>query len=359
MLFLWLWCASPAPAVVLHDDGSQVPSGSRPVDAVMGRWVDNASCVAVGPSHVLTTIHQGYRIGSPVVLNGVEYRVAQTYNHPQADMRVARLTLAGQPANLTDYAAIYHRTDEKTKTVVIGGFGMGRGDPLYSGPTPYGYECIGNHNETLRWGANRVDNTSSRTVGDHYSYVLVSDFDATDVAYEASVGFYDSGGGWFVQDAGQWKLIGLTWTVQLHYEPGHEDDPEYSQSWFTPPDYMDAIRVSMYRDWIGRMVAGPHPGDANGDGAVNVSDLSTLANHFGQDNRPDWVEGNFNNDLVVDVLDLAILANNYGYLEGGAAGLDDSFPAGAPGDVVPEPATVSVLAVGILASLLPRRHWRM
>lgn len=200
-----------------------------------------------------------------------------------------------------------------------------------------------------------MDNTSSRTVGEHYSYIVTADFDATGVPYEASVAYYDSGGGWFVSDAGQWKLLGLTWTVQLHYEAGYEGDPAYSQSWFTPPDYMDAVRVSMYQDWIGRMVAGPHPGDANGDGAVDSLDLAALANHFGQTGRPNWVEGNFNNDLKVDVLDLAVLANSYGWEEGAAAS-GDSFPTGGSGDTVPEPATLALLCGAAAGLVLKRRR---
>jgi hypothetical protein len=52
------------------------------------------------------------------------------------------------------------------------------------------------------------------------------------------------------------------------------------------------------------------PGDANGDGAVNVGDLGILAanyNHLGV-----WSQGDFNNDGIVDVGDLGILAAHYG-----------------------------------------------
>jgi len=52
------------------------------------------------------------------------------------------------------------------------------------------------------------------------------------------------------------------------------------------------------------------PGDANGDGKVDFTDLLILAQHYGQHNAT-TVEGDFNNDGVVNFEDLLILAQNY------------------------------------------------
>ncbi|NLE28982.1 MAG: hypothetical protein GX629_04855, partial [Phycisphaerae bacterium] len=61
------------------------------------------------------------------------------------------------------------------------------------------------------------------------------------------------------------------------------------------------------------------PGDANGDGVVNVGDLGILAANYGRDLQAQgvpqaqwWGLGDFNNDGVVNVGDLGILAANYG-----------------------------------------------
>ncbi|MBN2293355.1 MAG: hypothetical protein JXM70_13080 [Pirellulales bacterium] len=54
------------------------------------------------------------------------------------------------------------------------------------------------------------------------------------------------------------------------------------------------------------------PGDANGDGVVDVSDLGILAAHYGTGNGVQWSDGDFNNDDQVDVCDLGILAMTYG-----------------------------------------------
>jgi hypothetical protein len=52
------------------------------------------------------------------------------------------------------------------------------------------------------------------------------------------------------------------------------------------------------------------PGDANGDGQVDVSDLGILAANYGRSNST-WAQGDFNGDELVDVGDLGILAAHY------------------------------------------------
>jgi hypothetical protein len=54
------------------------------------------------------------------------------------------------------------------------------------------------------------------------------------------------------------------------------------------------------------------PGDANKDGAVNVSDLSLLAANYGVTTGATWAMGDFNSDGAVNVSDLSLLAANYG-----------------------------------------------
>jgi hypothetical protein len=53
------------------------------------------------------------------------------------------------------------------------------------------------------------------------------------------------------------------------------------------------------------------PGDANGDGRVDVGDLGILAANYGGTGKT-RAQGDFNGDGVVDVGDLGILAANYG-----------------------------------------------
>jgi hypothetical protein len=53
------------------------------------------------------------------------------------------------------------------------------------------------------------------------------------------------------------------------------------------------------------------PGDANGDGSVDVGDLGILAANYGGTGKT-WSQGDFNGDGAVDVGDLGILAAHYG-----------------------------------------------
>jgi len=88
----------------------------------------------------------------------------------------------------------------------------------------------------------------------------------------------------------------------------------------------------------------PHPGDANGDRKVDVFDLAALANHYQTGTNLTWTQGDFTGDGEVNVFDLAVLANNYGY--DGTVG----------GEAIPEPATMMLLAGGLVPMVLRRRR---
>ncbi|WP_428388020.1 hypothetical protein [Mucisphaera sp.] len=82
-------------------------------------------------------------------------------------------------------------------------------------------------------------------------------------------------------------------------------------------------------EWV-TVLAGTFFGDANLDAAVDLIDLSALATNFG--NTAGWAGGNFNTDTTVDLIDLSLLATNFGSTA-----------------AIPEPAAISLLALGTLA----------
>jgi hypothetical protein len=90
-------------------------------------------------------------------------------------------------------------------------------------------------------------------------------------------------------------------------------------------------------------------GDANHDLKVNTLDFNALASYFGAASNASWQEGDFNADNKIDSTDFGLLVGNFGATY--------TPPAGpALGSVVPEPASLGILAI---AALFTRRSRRM
>ncbi|MGN6366670.1 MAG: hypothetical protein ACTHN5_00135 [Phycisphaerae bacterium] len=89
-------------------------------------------------------------------------------------------------------------------------------------------------------------------------------------------------------------------------------------------------------------------GDANADGAVDLTDLSTVLNNFGQSNSA-WTDGNFDRAPTINLTDLSDVLNNFG------ASFPNASARLAAVTAVPEPASLIFAAGGLLA-LIPKRR---
>ena len=376
----WRWmfvavisCAGPAAAVVIHPDEDASVGLSTPPTEVLGRWGSTASAIAVAPNHIVTTRHQSGGVNTIVQFGGIDYRVAEVVDNGNVDLRVARITrLDGSPANLGEFADLYTLSNERTQTVVIGGFGRGRGTELVMGlaATPYGYSWAQRTNQILRWGQNRIKSTTRLNDSDATGFtseILTADFDRPDatrserkVPFEAIPTEFDSGGGWFLYHQDQWKLAGLTRGV----EHGGE-----RQSWYrnadtaaVDPDRLDAVRVSRYYQFILDHIPDPNVllGDVNSDGTVNNLDITPFVQALtiggsvsDADRESSFLEqvpgGNFAAadmtwDLLVDNLDLTPFVTT----------LASTTVPSANTLAVPEPQTMLLVVAGGVLTLTRR-----
>lgn len=318
-----LGCAGMASGIVLHD-GNQ--PWDRPDDEALVRWSSNASAVAIGPSWLLTTRHQNSSPATVIIEDVTCYCVYhENWNGGQtgnADIRLVKLLDdAGEDAQLSHYAGIYTARDEAGKNIVIGGYGKGRGIELKSGGITYGYTWENSGNTTLRWGSNKVNRTQANSkMGKYTSDIVVADFngpgegDAT--FYESALAEYDSGGGWLIKVGGDWKLAGLCRAT------GHIGESWFrnkDKPWQLDPDYLDAVRVSSYAEWIAQKTvdpfcASPVPGDVNGDCKVNMLDLADFLTQWLRNDCEDMsnCEGaDMEPDGDVDLVDFAILTGHW------------------------------------------------
>ena len=301
----FLFCGvESASGIVLHPDGEPNLASwtDRPDPNIVGRWSNNASCIAVSSNCVITTQHQGGGVGTYVEIGGNTYIVTDIWNHSTADIRVAKL----YGANLRTYVPLYTNTTERLKLIVMGGYGKGRGNPLMDGNDVYGYTWSGSNNQTQRWGQNKINQTG--TGGGNY--VIIADFDGHGVLgaqpYEAAIADWDSGSGWFIKVGDIWKIAGLSRGVE-----------HFGESWFDPPDGMDAVRISSYAVWISETIPEYVQGDLTDDDWVDFADFAVLGQYWlsTECESPDWCSGaDFEPDGDVDWADLAFLID--GWLNG-------------------------------------------
>jgi parallel beta-helix repeat protein len=77
------------------------------------------------------------------------------------------------------------------------------------------------------------------------------------------------------------------------------------------PDVMDRYPFIVPSGWR-RAMSDNIPGDANGDGIVNILDLVMVSKYFGKEDFPSGYNPDMNGDGKVDVQDLEIIISNFG-----------------------------------------------
>jgi hypothetical protein len=210
--------------------------------------INSCSGVAVADHWILTAAHVADDVTSGTVTIGSDsYSATTTYNSAGADLAliyvadvtfdtyydigsftVTTNTVRQGPQMMTTYT---------TQTALMVGYGTtGTVDTtttFTAGSTGKGTE---------RWGTNEASLSNGEiytyevTANGYTSTDVIMDFNTADTTYEAGVGTGDSGGGVFVQnaDSGEWELAGIM----------------NSSLTGTDQDYVGAVQLSEYSDWI-------------------------------------------------------------------------------------------------------------
>jgi hypothetical protein len=155
----------------------------------------NSSAVAVDPYWILTAAHVADDPpGGNLMIGSTTYYQQEIVYHATADLALVRYD-----KTLPGYYDLYSGPLYAGDDILMVGFGNTGTVSATS------YTDSGGGNGTKRWGRNEID--SAGWLGD--TYVLGAGFNQSATTLEAGVGFYDSGGGSFIHDGGEWKLVGI------------------------------------------------------------------------------------------------------------------------------------------------------
>ncbi|MBN2022264.1 MAG: trypsin-like serine protease [Pirellulales bacterium] len=290
---------------------------------------ETGSGTLIAPDWVLTAKHL---MGSSASfeVNGATYSMAagSAVKYEYEDAALFRLT---QPVLDVEPAVLYPPAlgSELGRVGTLVGFGR-VGDGLTGQILPTGVK---------RAGQNAIDAYGS-WIG-WPDLLLLTDFDHPDgttsrmgdtapLELEICGALGDSGGGLFVDVAGQTYLAGVL-AAMWSYDGA---DAKYG-------DGTASVRVTAMYDWILAALPAALPGDANRNGWVDARDAALLAAHWLTPSGAVWDEGDFNEDGQIDDLDLAILSANWGARAAAA---------------VPEPAASLLLLTALAAACVPRRR---
>lgn len=214
--------ARRADAVILYGDFGTAASG-RNLDAPTGifassgwdyegRWGVGAG-TAIAPNLFLTAAHLGGSVGGTFQYQGQSFTTVASYSDPGgSDLKIWKVS-----GTFSQYAQIYTKNDEVSRTLAVYGAGTARGAAVVGPNGNQGY-LWGGSDGKLSWGTNQVNSVEQFSGIDYLTF----GFQATPPpgsATSSTLSVGDSGGGLFIQDSsdGTWKLAGVNYAVDGNY----------------------------------------------------------------------------------------------------------------------------------------------
>ncbi|MBI3759921.1 MAG: hypothetical protein HY269_09235, partial [Deltaproteobacteria bacterium] len=110
----------------------------------------------------------------------------------------------------------------------------------------------------------------------------------------------ETNGGWFQHTINVAALVAPTATMRLHFIAGDLNFPS------TVEALIDDVSIS-------GTGCTTHPGDLNGDGLVDLSDVAILISHYGITGGATHDFGDLNGDGLIDLSDIAMVLSDYGH----------------------------------------------
>lgn len=171
----------------------------------------NYHATMISPKHVITARHLG---ASRQILTRPEmFGVSQLETYAIKGGRIligdTDFSIFEVWETLPGYAQLYQGSDEAGRELVIHGSGVDRGDEV-SGA---GWRWGAGDSRKSRWGRNVIKGTTT-SEGNDFLYFSFDNLPGQD---EVMATGGDSGGGWFIQEGGIWKLAAVSFSVDSFY----------------------------------------------------------------------------------------------------------------------------------------------
>jgi hypothetical protein len=221
-------------AVTFYETGDPAHNTTAPTGALtnsgwqlQGTW---RACLGtpIGQDHFIAAAHVGGNVGDVFTFHGVQHTTVARYLDSASDLAIWQVT-----PPFRAWAQLYTGNNEVGKRFVVFGRGTKRG-PAVQVEGPLGSVTNGwlwgDYDGVMRWGENTIEEAIG-TGGNPHSVIisgavltgplLRATFDPpgspNNGPNEAALSLGDSGGGIFINDAGDWKLTGLNYAVDGPY----------------------------------------------------------------------------------------------------------------------------------------------
>lgn len=280
-------------AVILLGDGRPATNTTAPTGTLLGSgWQYQGAFgdylgTPIAPQFFMTAQHVA-GASATIVYGGTTYSLLQRYDDPFTDLTIWQIA-----GSFPTFAPLYTSGNETGEPLVVIGRGTQRGAAIFRNDannvsTLRGWAWV-NDDHVQRWGENVVAQIVSGGPANQFVYAT---FDNNGTVNEAHLSSGDSGGAVFLNDAGTWKLAGISYAVDGPFYPNPAEAGGFNAALFdarnffskegsqfvqiTGPDPVPtgfyASRISSKLGWISKVI--DPMGDANGNGRSNIFDYA-------------------------------------------------------------------------------------